>query len=490
MIVSQTRDEAYCPACDRSYGVAGAVCPHDGTRLVRLGKDPMLGRIIDGRFTIRERIGEGGMGVVYRAAQSSVQRDVAMKVMRSRTGVDKVIAKRFLREARLASQLAHPATVAVIDFGQTDDQILYLVMELLRGETLADAIARGEPIGVARACRIAHQLAEALEAAHGQDIVHRDLKPGNVMILDHPPGRDAIKVLDFGLAKAMHDGEEITLHSTSGSVLGTPTYMAPEMATGAALDARVDLYAVGVILYEMLAGQPPFVSTSLHQLISMHATAMPPALGADVSPPLAGLIGRLLAKNPDERVPNATALREELEAIATELGPDRRRFALGTGKLVPRDPPAELAEPPPTRRADSRPSRRRSAIAAAGATAALLGAVAVGAVSAPAELGATEPTPVPTAPVHGPAAADTTAPAPAPTIDLPILSTPSGAIVEVDGVARGLSPITVEVAQGAMVSIRVSLKGFRAKNLQVRADAPTPISIQLARAPLRPFVKP
>jgi serine/threonine protein kinase len=516
-----TLDEAYCPACDRSYGVLGENCPHDGTRLIRLGRDAMLNREIDGRFIVRERIGAGGMGVVYRAWQESVRRDVAVKVMKSRTGIDMVVAKRFLREARLASQLAHPSTVSVIDFGQTDDEVLYLVMELLRGKTLAEELVAHDRFGVGRACRIAVQLAEALEAAHSHDIVHRDLKPANVMILDEPAGRDQIKVMDFGLAKAMHDGEEVTLHTMSGNLLGTPTYMAPEMASGGIVDARSDLYAVGVILYEMLAGRPPFESTSLHQLIAMHASETPPPIDGELPPELVTVIGQLLAKDPAQRVQTARELREALEPFAASEVSGRHSTAPGlttsgttrpgssSDRPVPLQlpvmPTAEAPRPGPPSGARLAALRGYTSLRSARKGRAVIGSViAIGALISVAIAVATSQQAAPASLVPPPAsdevpapvtlrgtAADVPAPASVvPTIGLPIVSNPRGATVEIDGVERGVTPLTVDVEKGATVQLRVSMKGYRTRTSRLTVTTGVPIEIKLSRSAVTPFVKP
>ena len=522
-----TLDEAYCPVCDRSYGVSGDACPHDGARLIRLGRDPMLGREIDGRFVIRERIGTGGMGVVYRAWQESVKRDVAVKVMRARCGIDKVIAKRFLREARLASQLTHPCTVGVIDFGQTDDEVLYLVMELVRGPTLAQLIA-GDRFTATRAARIAYQLADALASAHGQDIVHRDLKPANVIVLAEPAGRDAIKVLDFGLAKVMHDLEEVTVHTISGNLLGTPTYMAPEMTTGDAVDGRSDLYALGVMLYEMLVGRPPFVSQSVHQLISMHASTPVPALPAEVPPLIAAIVYRLLAKAPGDRFPSAAALRDALEPLvprwSTEIvaldvpasGPSAAVVAVApiaaSEPVRAAAPDAADAVPVPLPLSPTMPApvpmtlRRRPTElhewrpVAAMAVVAALAAIGFGMASLERTDGPWHGA-LPAAPVTGSggererasvaAVPDDPPPPPlVPTIGVAVISTPRGATVEVDGVEKGTTPLTIELERGAIVTLRVSLRGFRTRVRTLRVEDARPVEIGLVKVPVTPFVKP
>jgi serine/threonine-protein kinase len=308
--------EAYCPSCDRSYDATVKICPADGTRLVDLSRpaDPMIGRQIDGRFTIKERLGAGGMGVVYRAWQASVGREVAIKVISPRPGDDSSTAKRFLREAKLASQLSQPNIVMVIDFGATEDGTLYLAMELLRGRTLSQVYRKEGAFTPKRVLRVVSQLCDALESAHKAGIVHRDLKPANVMILDEPPGRDFVKVLDFGLAKALeHDGENTTL-TQSDRVVGTPSYMAPEVITGAPAGPRSDLYSVGVMLFEMLTKRLPYAAPNANVMLAKHAYAPIPELGDEVPPQVAYVVRKLLAKSPDQRYASVAEVRDALEA--------------------------------------------------------------------------------------------------------------------------------------------------------------------------------
>ncbi len=306
--------EAFCATCNTSYPPTTQFCPNDGARLVRFAgrADPLIGRVIEERFEVQQRIGRGGMGAVYRAWQRSVDREVAIKVIDARLSTDRVAAKRFLREARLASRLSHPAIVVVYDFGQTDDGVLYLAMEMLRGQTLAQVIA-GRACSPRRTIKIALQLCDALEAAHRQDIVHRDLKPQNVVILDEPPGRDLVKVLDFGLAKSLvHDDSAVT---RSDAILGTPLYMSPESIQGGAVGARADLYSLGCILHELLSGSPPFVDRTPNMVLSKHLSEPPPELAPTVPAPLAALVRELLEKQPDARPPSATAVRDRLQQL-------------------------------------------------------------------------------------------------------------------------------------------------------------------------------
>lgn len=308
-------DEAYCPACSTSFPADTEACPNDGARLVKLAArlDDLLGRQLENRYEIRAPLGKGGMGTVYRGWQLSVDREVAIKVVSPKLASDRNAVKRFLREARLASRLSHPNVVNVYDFGQAEN-VLYLVMELLRGRTLATELAHDARFTPKRAVTIAAQLCDALEAAHAQGIVHRDLKPGNVVILDAPLGRDLIKVLDFGLAKSLvqDSGSAVT---NSDALLGTPLYMAPEQILGQDTDQRVDLYALGCILYEMLAGRPPHVDVAVSAVLSRHLGDTPEALPAHVPPKLRQLVEQLLAKRPEDRVQTASEARAILDEI-------------------------------------------------------------------------------------------------------------------------------------------------------------------------------
>jgi serine/threonine-protein kinase len=308
--------ELYCATCEGTFR-DGELCPSDGTRLVRLlaASDPLIGREIDGRFTILEKLGQGGMGTVYRARQHSVGREVAIKVLPTGLVGDATSIKRFLREAKLASRLTHPNVVGILDFGQTRDGVFYLVMELVTGETLQALLAREHRLELPRMMRIALQLCDALDGAHALPMVHRDLKPSNVMVLAH--GRDHIKVLDFGLAKSLLL-ETTTGTTSTGTLLGTPMFLPPEIANGDPADARSDLYSLGCMLYMMGTGQPPFVTDSVLGMIAMHGTMTPPAMSG-VPASIAMVVDRLLEKEPDVRYQTAAEVRSALEDAYHEL---------------------------------------------------------------------------------------------------------------------------------------------------------------------------
>jgi eukaryotic-like serine/threonine-protein kinase len=309
--------ERLCPKCERTTRGAEVVCASCGVRLVDVSPaGGLVGAVVDGRFEIRALLGEGGMGTVYRAWQRSVDREVAIKVI-DRTRVrDAMTVRRFLREAKLASQLSHPNTVGVIDFGQAEDGRLFIAMELVRGRTLARVLAEDGAMSVARVAGVGIQLCDALEAAHGLAIVHRDLKPANVILVDDPAGRDRIKVLDFGLAKSLvGDDTEAT---ESGDVVGTPRYLAPELVSGKAVTAQSDLYAVGVMLGELALGRRLFEGTQIAELLwqKLHEAVVP----ADMPGALAPIIARLIDPEPSRRPASAAALRAELAAIAGDPG--------------------------------------------------------------------------------------------------------------------------------------------------------------------------
>ncbi len=306
--MGEVTNERYCPRCEGTFA-DGRTCPRDGNRLVRLSGqlDPLVGRDLDGRFTVLEKLGQGGMGAVYRARQHSVEREVAVKVVHANLTSDAEAIKRFLREAKLSSLLSHPNAVGVLDFGQTSDGIFFLVMELVGGRTLDAELKELGTLAPARLVRIGMQVCDALEAAHALSIVHRDLKPSNIML----SGRDFVKVLDFGLAKLM--ATEGDPSEADASLLGTPAYMPPERIGGAAADARGDLYSLGCTLFLAGSGRFPYRAGSLGAAMSPSLRA--PAAMTGVPEPLARVIDRLVAFDPAERYQTAAAARQALEDV-------------------------------------------------------------------------------------------------------------------------------------------------------------------------------
>ncbi|GMV39666.1 MAG: hypothetical protein AMXMBFR64_13820 [Myxococcales bacterium] len=321
-----------CPQCRTR--TEEARCPHDGYQTVSeelVGTvprpDPMVGHVFEGRYKVDALLGRGGFGSVYRAFQLNMgNRPVALKLLRRELASSLEQIGRFQREAHAASLLQHPSTIKVFDFGQTEDGDLFMVVELLQGEPLNRLLAREGRLDPDRAISIACQVLRSLGEAHDQGIVHRDIKPDNIFIQEVRGERDMVKVLDFGVAKLATTSEGGTLTQT-GAVLGSPAYMAPEQALGHRVDARADLYAVGVLLYEMLAGRLPFDGTHIMQVLAAHVVSPVPPLVelAPVSAELAAVVHACLEKDPSVRPPSADALRHRLESARTgapvALGP-------------------------------------------------------------------------------------------------------------------------------------------------------------------------
>lgn len=312
--------DVYCPSCGEAFSPLFDECADCNSKLQRAypeADDPLLGAVLDGRYRIVAPLSSGAMGIIYEGVQLSVKRPVAIKVIRTELLRDDAMTERFLREAKLSTQLSHPNIVEVFDYGETEDGCLYLVMELLRGEPLDAMLARVGSFPVHHTCEIGLQLCDALIAAHSRGVVHRDLKPGNIIVM--PELGNWLKVLDFGLAKSVADpASEVT---AAGTILGTPLYMAPELIRDGIVDPRGDLYALGCILFELLAGSPPFPGETSALVIVRQLDDLPPALPANVPLGLAHVIASLLAKSPDERPPSAVLVREALEVcLAAELG--------------------------------------------------------------------------------------------------------------------------------------------------------------------------
>jgi hypothetical protein len=270
--------------------------------------------IIAGRFRIECEIGTGGMGTVYRATQLGLERPVAVKIIKPEFASDPDVADRFMREARTMARLRHPHAAMIFDAGNLPDGRHFIIMEFVEGQTLSETLGSEGRFAPERAVRIASDICDVLAEAHSLGIVHRDLKPSNIMLNER-----GICVLDFGVAKVLATSADVThTHATTGSgvIVGTPRYMSPEQCLGQRIGARSDLYSLGVLLYEMLTGRPPFTDPLASAVLVKQATALPPPLPKlrqDLPRALVIAVHTLLAKRPDDRPPNARAAQKLLE---------------------------------------------------------------------------------------------------------------------------------------------------------------------------------
>jgi hypothetical protein len=327
------------------------------------GPDPLVGRIFNERYKVLALIARGGMGKVYRAEQSPLGRVVALKVLNPTYSGDHdpEFHKRFFLEASMTAKLRHPNTVMVFDYGRTEDNIYYMAMEYLEGHTLHRAIRQAGHFSEERTAHVARQICRSLREAHSVGVVHRDLKPANIYLLEHGDEPDFVKVLDFGLVKnvADKDGEELT---KAGLFMGSPKYMAPEQIQGGTVDARTDVYALGVIMYEMIAGKVPFDQANNMQLLMAHVNDEPPPIrktnpAAKLSTSMEETIARAMSKSPQDRFRSMDEVLAALKRLGPSPAPepsgaltaDPERFlSTGSGPQVSRvvEAPAAAAAPP------------------------------------------------------------------------------------------------------------------------------------------------
>ncbi|HEX8494430.1 MAG TPA: SUMF1/EgtB/PvdO family nonheme iron enzyme [Pyrinomonadaceae bacterium] len=329
------RDGArFCDSCGFSIGALSAADDTPSALAETLKVDPLIGHTLDGRYQLIEQLGKGGMGVVYRAERVLVGDEVAVKILRSEFVAEPEAVARFRREARAAARLRHPNVVVIYDYGEArgDDAPAFIVMELLRGESLRDVLKRERRLEPQRAVTLMRAICAGIGTAHRNDIVHRDIKPDNVIVLppDEEEGREreTVKVVDFGIAKLRDPAGGGTL-TQKGFQPGTIYYMSPEQCRGDDLDARSDVYSLGALCYEMLAGAPPFVGETRTGVISKHLFDSPPPFPAElhVSAALSAVVIRALAKDPAARQADASMLGRELQAAEREEQEAQQRRA-------------------------------------------------------------------------------------------------------------------------------------------------------------------
>ena len=504
----------------------------DGTRLLALasasghdlgsvgGPDPLIDQTLAGRYRILRKIGEGGMGIVYEAIHVMIEKHVALKVLREDFSHREDVVERFRQEAKSASRIGHEHIIDISDFGVTPSGAHFFVMELLHGRDLAEELELRGPLPTRRAVAISLQCAKALEAAHAKGIVHRDMKPENIFLVQRDTGDDFVKIVDFGIAK-MSDietgraipGRKIT---STGMIFGTPEYMSPEQAAGKALDHRVDIYGMGVILYELLTGRVPFCGDTFMGILTQHMFEQAPPIrlvnpGCSAPLEVEQLIGRMLSKDPAERPQSMTLLAAELAQILqflsltssslpppgtiTHLDQPLPRFARPAASAAanaPRLAPGEFASPhgfaSPHVFANDAPARGRSALLgwlALGTVVALLalglgfslraGLFAAPAASLPAASppaapqGASPSVLAPATEVRsagGPVTHEPSAGAPAtdaaPVVAVEVRSEPAGATVSVDGhKACPATPCRFDTRRGEAIQVLVQKAGYR-----------------------------
>jgi serine/threonine-protein kinase len=279
------------------------------------GTDRYLGTVLAGRYRVTRALGSGGMGVVYRAEHVHMKKAVAVKILHQHMTTMPEVVARFEREAVAAGRIEHPNVAGATDFGRLEDGSFYLALEYVEGKSLSSLLGKGGALPTVRALVIVRQIADGLAAAHAAGIIHRDLKPENVMLVERDGLSDFVKVLDFGIAKVpVEEGEGQKL-TQIGTIFGTPQYMSPEQGQGHAVDARSDLYALGVMLYEMLAGKLPFFADDLVVLITRHITEAPPPLPDGIHPAVRDLVFELLEKEPSHRIQTAAELVSRLDRL-------------------------------------------------------------------------------------------------------------------------------------------------------------------------------
>jgi predicted Ser/Thr protein kinase len=311
-----------CATCGQGFSGDARFCPFDGDPLeeradATIEIDRLVGRVIDGRYEVEGVLGQGGMGTVYAVRHRALNKPLALKMMRADLAREGDLAARFIQEARAAALIGHPNVVQITDFGQTPEGATYFVMEFLDGTPLSKLLREGGPPPVALSVRILQQVAAGLSAAHAAGVIHRDLKPDNI----HVTASGSVKILDFGVAKMAGAGRL----TRTGMVFGTPHYMSPEQASGAAIDCRADVYALGIIMYEMFTGRVPFEADSYMGVLTKHMYMRPEPISSVYEPArelgaLEDVTQKCLEKLPSSRYASMQELIDDIESIVRFAG--------------------------------------------------------------------------------------------------------------------------------------------------------------------------
>ncbi len=277
--------------------------------------DPFVGKIIDGRYEMLQRVGEGGMGVVYKCKQISIDRIIALKMLNQQMASDPTWVQRFYNEAKACSKLQHPNTIRMFDFGQTTDGRLFMTMEFLDGMSLREAVANG-PLTPQRVMKVMIQCCASLAEAHSIGIIHRDIKPDNVFLLNMAGTPDFVKLLDFSVAKLL-EGDR--MKTQAGVVFGTPQYMSPEQGRGLPLDARSDLYALGVLAFEMLTGNVPYNDENPMTVIQMHLHGNVPPMPDSIPYAVQQVVRRAMEKDANRRYQSSGEMMQHCQQVFAEV---------------------------------------------------------------------------------------------------------------------------------------------------------------------------
>ena len=461
-------------------------------------------------------LGEGGMGSVYLAEHPGIGRRVAVKVLHKNYSRDEHLLARFLNEARAANAIRHPNIIEILDSGTLADGTPFLVMELLEGDSLGTRLRSGI-MPIATALDFAYQTASALGAAHAKGIVHRDLKPDNLFVVNdpHDTTRERIKVLDFGIAKLQQASTADSVKTRTGTLMGTPIYMSPEQCRGTrSVDHRSDIYSLGVIIYEMLAGQTPFVSEGFGELVNMHLNVLPASARSkrpEIPPALDTLVLKMLAKNPEDRYANMAEVQGALKtsggsqftvrgsspdlgktqapkAAVTETSPMHDTFGASSGE--------RLGTTQPAMRGGTKLMIGGLAAAVAVAAGLLVlrgGGGEVKTLDGPVAIVKRNPPPDP--PPAAPTAARPPAPVPTPTptptlspapkkVELRLVSLPPGALVrdDADGAVLGTTPLVLTRPFGGSIKVRLEKDGFGPSTRTLDLDGDHTLELTLPEA--------
>ncbi len=381
-----------CPVCSTQFGDEVKFCPNDGQTLRSTTPgSSLVGQVVADRYHIVKKLGEGGMGQVYLGEHVKMGRRSAIKVMNPQMVHDPDAIARFNREASNASRISHPNVCAIYDFGETADGLVYLAMEFIEGEPLTDVLTREGTLPVARAARIFAQTADALQAAHDLGIVHRDLKPDNIMVTRGRDGSDVVKVVDFGIAKAVGGDEAGQKVTKTGLVVGTPEFMSPEQLAGDVVDGRSDLYALALVFFQTLTGRLPFEAETVQETMIKRLTDEPATLAAtrpDLAFPdgLQPVLDSALTRSPTERYQTVGKFADDVKSVTGATAsrnvavPATREFADGATQLLDAAATKQVAakRAPAARTAPLPAVRRRSIVPVMVGAVVLLGAAGAG----------------------------------------------------------------------------------------------------------------